>query len=104
MSRPPAATAILLFLAGRRWDEQAAASMVRSIRIVVAEESRPERSRLFPAVLQPPQITSFAFDVAGRLGPVTWVPRLEFSTLRRVGQRRGDTTVAIPSAMTAFDL
>ncbi|WP_144430693.1 efflux RND transporter periplasmic adaptor subunit, partial [Jannaschia donghaensis] len=40
----------------------------RSVRTVVAEPAAPVRTRAFPAVLEPPEITPLAFDVGGRLG------------------------------------
>lgn len=44
---------------------------VRTVRTEIASMADPVLTRSFPAVLQPPQITPLAFDIGGRLGPVT---------------------------------
>ena len=40
----------------------------RTVRTIVAAPAEPTRTRSFPAVLEPPEITPLAFDVGGRLG------------------------------------
>ncbi|MFQ6549377.1 efflux RND transporter periplasmic adaptor subunit [Aestuariibius sp. 2305UL40-4] len=69
--KAPALFLSTLILAGC-WEEEAAApeSEPRMVRTVVAETADPVRTRSFPAVLQPPELTPLAFDVGGRLGPV----------------------------------
>ena len=43
---------------------------IRAVRTVVVEEVPTRMTRAFPTVLEPPQITSLAFEVGGRLGEV----------------------------------
>ncbi|MEQ8656454.1 MAG: efflux RND transporter periplasmic adaptor subunit [Hyphomicrobiales bacterium] len=53
--------------------DEAASTVQDPIRSVVAHEVQsvsPLRTRAFPAVLQPPEITPLAFDIGGRLGPL----------------------------------
>ncbi len=44
---------------------------VRAVHALVAEQARSTQLRSFPAVLEPQQITPLAFDVGGRLGPLS---------------------------------
>ena len=44
---------------------------IRTVRTQIVGWTDPVSTRRFPAVLQPSQITPLAFDVGGRLGPVT---------------------------------
>ncbi|MFG5379888.1 efflux RND transporter periplasmic adaptor subunit [Yoonia sp. R2-816] len=54
------------------WEEEVATPEAepRTVRTIVAQEAEASRTRSFPAVLQPPEITHLAFDVGGRLGPI----------------------------------
>ena len=59
-----------LALAACRDDATVADDPVRAVRTLVAEAADPVRTRAFPSILQPPEITPLAFDVGGRLGPL----------------------------------
>ncbi|WP_349362953.1 MAG: efflux RND transporter periplasmic adaptor subunit [Roseitalea porphyridii] len=71
------------------WDEEVATPErePRVVRVAVAEEAEAVRTRAFPAVLQPPEVTPLAFDVGGRLGAIDL----------RIGQdvREGDALATV---------
>ena len=62
--------ALFLLAACREETAAPAADPVRAVRTTVAEPIAPVRTRSFPAVLEPPEITPLAFDTGGRLGPL----------------------------------
>ena len=68
-ARPLAALGALAFLVACGEAEVASAPEApRTVRAVLAEIAAPTRTRIFPAVLEPPELTPLAFDVGGRLG------------------------------------
>ncbi len=54
------------------WEEEVVTEELqpRTVQAVVVETVAATRTRSFPAVLQPPEITPLAFDVGGRLGEI----------------------------------
>ncbi len=54
------------------WEEEVVTQELqpRTVQAVVVEPVAATRTRSFPAVLQPPEITQLAFDVGGRLGEI----------------------------------
>ena len=67
---------------------------VRAVRTVVVEELPATVTRAFPTVLEPPQITSLAFEVGGRLGEVGL----------QVGQRISGGSILLTLDATGVDL
>jgi RND family efflux transporter MFP subunit len=92
--------AIGLFLAGCIEDEadagDAAEPVVRSVRTIVAEPLPVSVTRAFPTVLEPPQLTSLAMELGGRLGEVDL----------QVGQRvsQGEVLLALDAATVDLQL
>ncbi len=54
------------------WEEEVVTQELqpRTVQAIVVEPVAATRTRSFPAVLQPPEITPLAFDVGGRLGEI----------------------------------
>ncbi|WP_411890282.1 efflux RND transporter periplasmic adaptor subunit [Yoonia sp. SDW83-1] len=96
-SKAPALFLSTLILAGC-WEEEVAAPEAepRMVRTEVATTADAVRTRSFPAVLQPPELTPLAFDVGGRLGPIDL----------RIGQEitRGDVLATVEAEDAALRL
>jgi len=74
MRYPVRTAAILasLLVLSACWEEEIAMSTAqpRTVETIAAVPVDVIRTRSFPAVLQPPEITPLAFDTGGRLGPI----------------------------------
>lgn len=94
------ALALCLALAGCIEDEPVtgddSASLIRSVQTVIVEPVSVSVTRAFPTVLEPPQMTSLAFELGGRLGEVDL----------QVGQRvaEGDVLLTLDSASIDLQL
>ena len=63
--------AALLFLAACKPEvETTVSDPIRTVVVQEAAIASPVRTRAFPAVLQPPEVTPLAFDIGGRLGAI----------------------------------
>ncbi len=79
---------------GESDDPQTAQAVIRSVKTMVAEPFPVSVTRAFPTVLEPPQITSLAFEMGGRLAEVDL----------QVGQRISEGQVLLTLDAATIDL
>jgi RND family efflux transporter MFP subunit len=75
-------------------DDPASPPVIRSVQTIIAEPLPVSVTRAFPTVLEPPQMTSLAFEMGGRLGAVDL----------QVGQRVSEGQVLLTLDAATIDL